>query len=114
LDDAVLNEREEDCCASEELRNRALLSSTLMGRWLQWSPTAKRTGSVVGGNQGPFDMNALSNLSGQPTKLLGESALELDFQLDYVGSTGVVFAEADELIETVPASPREVKLIGTD
>jgi hypothetical protein len=29
---------------------------------------------VVGGNQGPFDTNALSNLTGQPPKLLGGSA----------------------------------------
>lgn len=83
-------------------------------RWLQGSSTGKRPGSVVGGNQGPFDMNALSNLTGQPTKPLGESAPELDLQLDYVGSTGVVFAEAEELIETVLASPRQVKPIGTD
>jgi hypothetical protein len=32
----------------------------------------------------------------------------------YLQAIGAVFAEAEELIETVLAPPREVKLIGTD
>jgi ATP-dependent helicase Lhr and Lhr-like helicase len=51
-------------------------------QWLQGASTGKRLGSVVGGNQGPFDMNALSNLTGQPPQPLGGSAPELDLQLD--------------------------------
>ena len=90
-------------------------------RWLQGSSTGKRTGSVVGGNQGPFDKNAWSNLTGQPTKPLGESAPELDLQLDYIGSVSnaakviatlnrgekrLVFADSKRLVELLGAELR--------
>jgi ATP-dependent helicase Lhr and Lhr-like helicase len=70
-------------------------------RWRQGSSTGKRPGSVVGGNQGPFDMNALSNLTGQSPKPAGESAPELD--LDAGLSRGAGGGMGSAAVTEVPA-----------
>ena len=90
-------------------------------RWLQGSSTGKRPASVVGGNQGPFEIKSLSNLTREPPRRIGQTAPELDLQLDYVGSIPnaakviaalhrgekrLVFADSKRLVEMLGAELR--------